>query len=243
VTSASFKRVYRTAAAVSAAEHFDGVGAGHTVTLDGKPMRTPGRTPLVVPTRSLAAAIAREWSDQGDRVKPDTMPMMTLASTGIDRVPPRRERVIEEIAAYGGTDLVCYRADAPADLVVRQQSVWQPLVDWAALTYDAPLSITHGIVPMGQPAAALTALTATVARFDDLALAALHVATASAGSLVIALALAAGRLDAEAAFAAAQLDETYQIEKWGEDAEAAARRAEIRADLAAAERFWALLRA
>ncbi|MBM3571378.1 MAG: ATPase [Alphaproteobacteria bacterium] len=224
-----------------AAGRFPGVAGGYTVALDGKPMHTPAKTPLVLPTLPLAEDVAREWDEQGATVKPHTMPMMTLASTGIDRVPPQRSAVIEEIAGFAGTDLVCYRADAPADLVERQHALWQPLVEWAALTFDAPLSVTTGIVPLGQPAQALRALTAAVGEFDDFGLAALHMATNAAGSVVIALALAAGRLDHEQAFAAAQLDECFQIEKWGEDPEAAARRLAIRADLAAAARFWRLL--
>jgi chaperone required for assembly of F1-ATPase len=197
---------------------------------------------LVLPTEPLALEIAAEWAAQDDRIRPHTMPMMSLACTAIDRVAPNRGQTIEEIAAYGGTDLVCYRADGPANLAQRQAKIWQPLVDWAALALDAPLAVAAGIVPFGQPAAALRALTAAVARFDDFELSALSVATSAAGSLIIGLALATGRLDSAAAFDAAQLDESYQIEKWGEDSEAAKRRQAIRADLAAAERFWSLLR-
>jgi chaperone required for assembly of F1-ATPase len=236
------RRRFKMAAAVPAAGRFEGIAAGFAVALDDQPMRTPAKAPLVLPTQALAAAIAAEWAEQDDTIKPHTMPMMTLASTGLDRVAPQRDGVVEEIAGYGGTDLVCYRAEAPPDLAARQHLVWQPLVDWAALIYDAPLNVTTGIVPLGQPGHALRALKAAVAGFDDLGLAALATATGAAGSLVIALALAAGRLDGVQAFEAAQLDETYQIEKWGEDAEAADRRRAIRADLAAAERFWALLR-
>lgn len=231
------RRTYRAASVAPA-----GGTAGFIVALDDKPVLTPAKAPLVLPTAALAAAIVAEWAEQGDRIKPQTMPMMALACTAIDRVGPNRGRVVEDIAAYGGTDLVCYRADGPADLVQHQARVWQPLVDWAALVLDAPLTVTAGIAPLGQPAAALRALTTAVARFDDFGLSALSVATSAAGSLVIALALAAGRLDSAAAFDAAQLDETYQIEKWGEDAEAAERRRAIRADLIAAERFWDLLR-
>lgn len=236
------RRTYRAAVAVPAAGRFTGIADGFAVALDNKSVLTPAKAPLVLPTAALAAAIAAEWAEQGDRIKPQTMPMMALACTAIDRVGPNRGQVVEDIAAYGGTDLVCYRADGPADLVQRQARVWQPLVDWAALVLDAPLTVTAGIAPLGQPAAALRALTAAVAGFDDFGLAALSFATSAAGSLVIALALAQERLDGAAAFDAAELDESYQIEKWGEDAEAAERRRAIRADLAAAERFWALLR-
>lgn len=236
------RRTYRVAATQPAAECFPGTAEGFAVTLDDKPVRTPAKSPLVLLTEPLALAIAAEWTAQGDHIRPHTMAMMSLACTAIDRIRPHREHMVEDIAAYGGTDLVCYRTGGPADLVQRQIEVWQPLVDWAALTLDAPLTVTSGIVPLGQPAAALRALTAAVARFDDFGLAGLSAATNSAGSLVIALALAAGRLDATGAFDAAQLDETYQIEKWGEDYEATERRREIRADLLAAERFWSLLR-
>ncbi|MSP87306.1 MAG: ATPase [Alphaproteobacteria bacterium] len=240
--NAGLRRVYSAVTLIPAAECFPEIAAGFALALDDKPVRTPAKSPLVLPTEALVAAIAAEWVAQGDRIRPYTMPMMSLACTAIDRAAPNRERMVEDIVAYGGTDLVCYRADGPADLVQRQIKVWQPLVDWVALVHDAPLTVTAGIVPLGQPATALRALTAAVAGFDDFGLAGLSLATSTAGSLVIALALASGRLDGGAAFDAAQLDENYQIAKWGEDAEAAERRREIRADLAAVERFWVLLR-
>lgn len=240
--TASLRRKYRLAVAVPAAGRFPGVVEGFAVALDDKPVRTPAKAPLVLPTSALAGEVAAEWARQGDPIDPRDMPMMTLACTAIDKVAPDRDQAIQDIAAYGGTDLVCYRAEGPIDLAQRQAKVWQPLVDWAALELDAPLSVTAGIVPLGQPAAALRALAAAVARYDEFGLAALAVATSAAGSLVIALALGAGRLDSAAAFDAAQLDESYQIEKWGEDLEATDRREAIRADLIAAERFWSLLR-
>lgn len=229
------KRFYR---AVEVAEERSGFG----IRLDGRPVRTPGRAPLVVTSRPLAEAIAAEWAAQAETILPRTMPMTRLASTAVDRVTPQREQVIDDVAAYAGTDLVCYRAAAPPDLVHRQHESWQPLVDWAALSYDAPLVVTTGMMPVGQPREALGALRAAVAAHDDFALAALVVATQASGSLVVALALATSRLDPEAAFAAAQIDETHQIERWGEDEELAERRAAIRADLEEAARFLALLR-
>jgi len=159
------------------------------------------------------------------------MPQMRLASIAIDLVMPRREEVLAELGKYAGTDLVCYRAEHPPELVARQHSVWQPLVDWATLRFDAPLAVTAGIVPVAQPPATLHAFAAALAAYDPLRLTALHAATAACGSLVIALALIEGRLDAEAAFAAAQLDESFQIEQWGEDAEQTARRANLRRTL------------
>jgi chaperone required for assembly of F1-ATPase len=213
------------------------------VTLDGRALRTPGKSALILPTEPLAAAIAAEWEAQRDDIRAATMPLFRLAATAIDRTAPRRDLVVDEVANYAGTDLVCYRADHPPALAARQQAVWQPLVDWATTRYDAALAVTCGIVPTRQSAAALRAFAAAVAALDDFRLTALHALTGACGSLVIALALLEGRLDAEAAFAASQLDESFQIEAWGEDAEAAQRRQALAADIAAAARFIALLRA
>jgi chaperone required for assembly of F1-ATPase len=216
--------------------------AGWGVGLDGRPMRTPGKNDLVAPTEKLAAAIAAEWDAQQDEIRPATMPLTRLAATAIDRTAVQRRRVIDEIAGYGGTDLVCYRADHPPALAARQQAVWQPLLDWAALRYDAALAVTCGVIPTRQSPAALKAFAAAVAAHDDFRLTALHALTTACGSLVIALATMQGRLDAAEAFAASQLDETFQIEQWGEDAEAAARREALAADIAAASRFLELLK-
>ncbi len=149
---------------------------------------------------------------------------------------------MRQIADYAATDLVCYRALRPPQLAQRQQAVWQPLIDWAVLRYDAPLDITAGVIPIAQPPASLHAFAVAVAALDDFVLAALHLATAACGSLVIALALVEGRIDAETAFAASQLDESFQIEFWGEDAEQAQRRQALAADIGAAAQFLALLR-
>jgi chaperone required for assembly of F1-ATPase len=216
---------------------------GHGVTLDRKPVTTPGKRDLIVPNRMLAAAIAREWNDQKEEVRPATMPLTRLATTAIDRVATQRDAVIRQTADYAGTDLVCYRATHPPALVARQQAAWQPLIDWAVLRYDAPLAVTSGVVPKSQSATSLRAFTAAVAESDDFALTALHAATAASGSLVIGLALLDGRLDAEEAFTASQLDESFQIEAWGEDAEQASRRRALAADIAAAAQFMSLLRA
>ena len=229
------KRLYKEAVAVA-------VAGGYGIALDGKPLLTPAKRPLVLPALPLAEAIAAEWQAQGDTVDPLAMPQMRLASIAIDLVMPRREEVLAELGKYAGTDLVCYRAEHPPELVARQHSVWQPLVDWATLRFDAPLAVTAGIVPVAQPPATLHAFAAALAAYDPLRLTALHAATAACGSLVIALALIEGRLDAEAAFAAAQLDESFQIEQWGEDAEQTARRANLRKDIAAIAQLVDLLR-
>jgi len=211
------------------------------IALDGRPMRTPGKAELVVPSAALAEAIAAEWEAQQGDIRPATMRLTRLATTAIDRTAGQRELVVAETANYAGTDLVCYRAEHPPALVARQQETWQPLIDWAMRRYDAGLAVTSGIVPQPQAPATLKAFAAAVAAQDDFRLTALHTATAACGSLVIALALLEGRLDAEAAFAASQLDETFQIEAWGEDAEAVARRHALAEEIAATARFVQLL--
>jgi chaperone required for assembly of F1-ATPase len=149
---------------------------------------------------------------------------------------------VRQLAHYAGTDLVCYRATHPPALAARQQAVWQPLIDWATARYDAPLMVTTGIIPTSQPAANLAAFRTVVTAHDDYALTALHAATTACGSLVVVLALFEGRLDAAEAFAAAQLDESFQIEAWGEDTEQAERRASLASEIATAARFMSLLR-
>ena len=230
----SLKRFYAEAGFAAAAGAF-------AIELDGKPIRTPAKAALAVPNRTLAAAIADEWRAQGERIDPAIMPLTRLASIAIDLVAPRRGEVVAAIVKYAETDLVCYRAEHPTELVRRQQALWQPLVQWVAERYGARLEVTAGIVPRDQPAAALGALRRAVEAYDIWALAALNLATAACGSVVVALALAEGRLDAAHAFAAAQLDESFEIEQWGEDAEQTRRRAMLGDDIAGAARFLALL--
>ena len=227
------KRFYRHAAPIAAA-------AGVGVALDGRLVKTPAKRDLVVPGLALASAIAAEWNAQEAELRPSAMPLTRLANITIDRDRNQRDAIVKATAGYAGTDLVCYRtADQPA-LAVRQQAVWQPLVDWVAHRYDAPLAVTAGVIPTRQPEASIAALAAAVAAQDDFALTALVVATAACGSLVIALALFEGRLDAADACAASQIDESFQIEAWGEDAEQTERRRALAAEIAAAARFWSL---
>ena len=228
------KRVYRAVTTRPVADRWG-------IALDGRPMRTPGKAELVVPSAALAVAIAAEWEAQQGDIRPATMPLTRLAATAIDRTATQRALVVAEIANYAGTDLICYRAEHPPALIARQEAAWQPLIDWAIARYDAGLAVTSGIVPQPQAPATLKAFAAAVAAQDDFSLTALHTATAACGSLVIALALLEGRLDAEAAFAASQLDETFQIEAWGEDAEAVARRHALAEEIAATARFVQLL--
>ncbi len=206
--------------------------AGWHVHLDGKALRSPAKRDFALPTRALAEAIAAEWDAQGERIAPQSMPLMQLASTAVDRVATDRERVVAETAGYAGSDLVCYRAAAPEDLARRQAEAWQPLVNWVAERYDVALAVTTGIVAVKQPDHACASFRRVLEAADDFALTALAALTGAAGSLVIALALAEGRLTPEAAADAALLDELYQAEKWGSDPEAEQRRAAIRRDLA-----------
>jgi chaperone required for assembly of F1-ATPase len=218
------------------------VETGWGVFLDGRPLRTPAKRELAVPREGLAAAIAAEWDAQDIDIRPDRMPLNRLAATALDHTATARDRIVAEIANYASTDLVCYRAEGPPKLVARQHETWQPLIDWAAGRYDAGLAVTAGILPQPQSPGSLKAFAAAVAALDDFRLTALQAATGACGSLVIALALLEGRLDAEAAFAASQLDETFQIEAWGEDAEATQRRALLAKNIRATARFLELLR-
>ena len=216
--------------------------SGYGVALDGKPIKTPAKQSLVIPNAALAGAIAAEWEAQLGEIRPAQMPLTRLASTAIDRVAPQREEIVRQIADYAGTDLVCYRAVHPPALAMRQHAAWQPLADWAALRYDAPLEIAAGVIPKSQPQASLRAFAVAVAEQNDFALAALHLVTGACGSLVISLALIEGRLDAAEAYAISQLDESFQIEAWGEGEEQAERRRALATDIAAAARFISLLR-
>lgn len=216
---------------------------GHRVLLDGRPMRTPAKTVLVVPTRALAEAIAAEWAEVPDKadINVSHLPLTRLAATGHDRVTTQRARVIDDTAKYAGSDMLCYRASEPDTLVKRQQETWQPLLDWAAERYGARLVVVEGLAFVEQPEEAVKKLHDAVAAYSDLALSALYNLTHISGSLVVALAVAEGHLSAADAFAAAQLDELYQIERWGEDPIAAKRHEGIRHDIDASARFLALL--
>jgi len=234
MSTAASRRFYKTATARPE-------GDGFTVSLDDRGLKTPAKRPLILPTAGLAQAIADEWAGQGDSIKPLTMPLTRLAYTAIDRLADDPTKAIDEAASYAGTDLVCYRAAHPAMLVRRQEEGWQPLLDWLSRRYDVALTVTSGIMAVQQSAEALARLKAVVAARDAMRLAALHALTTTAGSLVIALAVVEGEIDAARAFDLAHIDETVQAEQWGEDAEAAAAREAVRQDMAATGRFLALL--
>lgn len=227
------KRFWKAASVVPAE-------GGFTVHLDGRPVKTPAKTPLIVPTPALAAAIAVEWDAQEGVVKPATMPMTRMANSALVKVPPAFEAVVDEVARYGGTDLLCYRAEAPETLVQRQSRDWDPLLDWAEQTFDAALLVTAGVIPVDQPAVSLARLRAAVATHDSFGLVGLHDLVAITGSLVLGLAVAHSRLTSDAAFTLSRLDEDWQAELWGIDSEAAETAAAKRTDLSDAARFLAL---
>jgi chaperone required for assembly of F1-ATPase len=216
--------------------------AGHAILLDGKLMHLPGGAVLRVDGQPLARAIAEEWQMVGGEMSFADTPLTRLAGTAQQRIAPDPAPTIDAIARYAETDLLCYRAERPEELVTRQTKEWQPWLDWAALAYDAPLRIGRGVGFVRQHKGSVAALRSAVGARDVATLTALGVAVPALGSLVLGLALADGRLDAPTAHSLGALDELFQAEAWGDDAEAAARRRAIAADIALAERFVQLTR-
>ncbi len=212
---------------------------GFTVLLDVRPLRLPGGSTLILPTLPLAQEIAGEWKSRpkGEILRPEDIPLTRLAATAQERIAPAPEPIIAALASYGSTDLLCYRAAEPEALVWRQEAAWQPWLDWAAGEFGACLAVTTGVMPLAQDPAVLAALRAALAATHVPALAALGLAVPALGSLVLGLALIRGRLAAAEAAAASFLDETFQAEIWGEEAEAVERRAAIGAEIALAARF------
>lgn len=218
------------------------VAADNSILLDGKPIKTPAKADLIAPTRALAEAIAQEWREQGANIKPATMHLTKLANTAIDRVESLRDAFLGELAEYARSDLLCYRASEPAALAERQDAGWDPLLDWAKARFRASLRVTRGIRPIAQNEESIAALAGHLLGYDRWRLAALQSATTLTGSLVLALAVAEGRLDAAEAFALSRIDEAYQAEFWGRDAEAEERAQRLDQELAAAAQFLDLAR-
>jgi len=229
------KRIYKLVTVAPAT-------GGYAVLLDAKPVRSGGKQPLTLPGIAMAEAIAAEWSAQGGDVDPGTMPLTRLANTAIDTVADRHEAVVDEIVNYAETDLVCYRVTGPEVLYARQAEIWDPLVAWIGETHGAEMVVTTGLLPVAQPVAARASIRKSVMLFDAFSLTALHTATGALGSVIIALAMADRLITAMQACEASLIEETYQSEKWGEDAEAEARRTNLAADLAAANYFLDLCR-
>ncbi len=201
-----------------------GLSEEGVILLDGKPVKTPMQAALALPAAGLAQAVAGEWEAQGEKIVPATMPLTRLANTAIDRVTPGRPRVVAEMLEFAGSDLTCYRAETPPDLVERQALAWNPVLDWAAAELDAAFLVTAGIVHRAQPDAALKAVQTHLDGLDPFLLAALHNLMTLTGSLLIAAMTVAGKLAPEAAWLAAHTDEDYQIAQWGEDTQARQRR-------------------
>lgn len=216
-------------------------GEGWQVALDGKPIRTPGKLPLVLPTRALAQAIADEWDAQTDVIDPNAMPLTRAANSAVEKVTPQFAAVAGMLAAYAETDLLCYRASAPATLADRQAAGWDPLIDWAARALKSPLKITEGVIPVAQDGAVLARLRARLDALTPWQLTALHDLVTLPGSLILGLAVLEGRLDADEAHALSRLDETFQAEQWGRDDEAEAAAASRREAMGVAARLLDLL--
>jgi chaperone required for assembly of F1-ATPase len=218
-------------------------GGGFALKLDGRSARTPGKRPLVAPTRAVAELIAAEWAAQGERIEPTSMPATRLANSAIDGVAGALAATRAEIAKYAASDLVCYRAEAPAALVALQAAAFDPALRWARDRLGAQFVTTVGVVHVAQPETALAAARAAVEAYSDpFAVGALHVMTSLTGSLLLALMTAEDALTPEAAWRAAHVDEEFQISRWGEDEEAGLRRAARWRDFEAAARALAASR-
>ena len=228
------KRFYMQAEAAA-------VEKGWQVMLDGRPVKTPGRQGLVVPSERVGQAIAGEWQAQGDEVDPRSMPLTGLANAAIDRVAPDPADFARDLARYGESDLLCYRAEGPAALAARQSDLWDPLLAWARRRFDVDFETACGVIHRPQHQEPIDRLGRAVAARDAFALAALSPLVTVSGSLVIGLALAEAAIDLDTAWAAATLDEQWQIEQWGEDAEAVAILTVRRRDFEAGYRFLNLL--
>ncbi|MGB5557829.1 MAG: ATP12 family protein [Paracoccaceae bacterium] len=193
---------------------------GFVVRLDGRDIRTPGKAPLIMPTRALAEAVREEWAMQGDKIDPTTMPITRTVNSAIDKVAPQRDEVVELIAAYGDADLMCYRATSPAELVRRQSEAWDPLLDWAAETLGARLVPRPGVMHQPQDSAALSRLAALVKEFPDIELAAFHDIVSLSGSLIIGFAVVQSVDHDEGLWISSRIDEIWQEQQWGADADA-----------------------
>ncbi|MGB9115139.1 ATP12 family chaperone protein [Bradyrhizobium sp.] len=206
---------------------------GFSITLDGKPIKTPSGHQVIVPTRSIADAIAAEWNAQADAIDPLTMPLTRLANSVIEGVVDKVEAVADDVAKYLGSDLLFYRAGHPEALVAREAAHWDPILFWAADTLGAHFILAEGVVHVRQPDSAVAAARAALPS-DPWSIAALHVVTTVTGSALLALALWHGVIDQDQAWAAAHVDEDWNSEKWGVDEEVAARRAARLVDFRAA---------
>ena len=228
------KRFY-TSAGVAETE------GGFSITLDGKPIKTPSGKVVVAPRREIAAAIAAEWQAQGETIDPLTMPLTRFANSVVEAVVDRADAVTEDVAKYLGTDLLFYRAGHPEALVAKEAAHWDPIVFWAAESLGAHFMLAEGILHVRQPDTAIAAARAAFPK-NPWSIAALHVVTTLTGSALLALALAHGVRDPDQIWAAAHVDEDWNVEKWGIDEEVAHRRAARLVDFRAATQILEALR-
>lgn len=231
------KRFYKDATRVPAA-----AGEGHEIHLDGRPVRTPMKRVLVVEGQPFADIVLAEWLAQVEVIDPALMPATRLANSAVDTVADNREAVAAEVVAYAGSDLLCYRAATPANLVARQNEIWNPIVAAVEKAIGARFVLVEGVIHTPQPAAVSEAVASAVAKLDDLQLAALLLMTTITGSAILALAFLNGSATADEVWMAAHLDEDWQIAQWGRDEEAEARRAVRERDFRAAVAALAPLR-
>jgi len=206
---------------------------GFPLLVDGKPVKTPARRALAAPTRQFAEKIAEEWNAQVEMIDPARMPLTRLANAVIDAVSEASAPVADEVAKYLGSDLLCYRADRPEGLVERQTRAWDPILGWARGTLGARFALAQGVMHVAQPAEAIAAMRAAIPA-DPWQLGAVSAIATLTGSALLALALSAGAIEPEAAWAAAHVDEDWQMAQWGRDEDALERRAYRRAEFDAA---------
>ncbi len=217
-------------------------GEGFAIHLDGKPVKTPAKNTLRLPTQEAADLVAAEWAAQDQVINPATMPITKLANTAIDAVSLNLSEVFDEIVRFAGSDLLCYRADSPQELVDRQANRWDPVLAWVAQAHQARFILAEGVIHQEQPAQALQAYAAGLERYREaFRLSCLHVVTTLAGSSILALAFADGAFDLDTVWDLAHLDEDWTIEHWGSDDEAEARRAARYSEIAAAASLFAAL--
>ena len=198
------------------------VEEGFTVELDGRPIRTPAKNALAMPTRAMAETVAAEWMAQKDIIDPRTMPATRTVNAAVDKVAPQHSEVADMLAAYGDADLLCYRADAPDELVARQEAAWGPYIDWARDTLGVDLALRTGIMHSPQDPEALAELSRRTHALGNFELAAFHDLVSLSGSLVLGFATAMDAGEAEEIWQLSRLDELWQIEQWGADDEAEA---------------------
>ena len=214
---------------------------GWGVELDGKPLRTPARDPLTVPTKALADAVAGEWNGVEEKIDPRSLPLTGLANAAIDRVAPNKQEFADGLARYAEADLACYRAEDPAGLIERQAEHWDPLLGWGQRRFDVDFKTTNGVVHVAQPQATVDRLAHAISTLDPFRLAGLSPLVTIGGSLLAALGVLEGAFTPEQAWEAVSVDDRWQLEQWGSDAEAEAALASRRWDFLAAARFLELL--